>query len=164
MCIRDRLMLIAEKTMHIGIFDPKYGGDPVLFQHFFWFYSHPAVYIMILPAMGVISDLISVYSQKKIFGYSFIAFSSVAIALLGFLVWGHHMFTSGQSTVVTVIFSAITFTVAIPSAVKVFNWLATMYKGSISLATPMCYALSFIFLFGIGGLTGLFLGLSLIHI
>ena len=152
------LMLIAEKTMHIGIFDPKYGGDPVLFQHFFWFYSHPAVYIMILPAMGVISELISVYSQKKIFGYSFIAFSSIAIALLGFLVWGHHMFTSGQSQVVTLIFSAITFTVAIPSAVKVFNWLATLYKGSILLSTPMCYALSFIFLFGIGGLTGLFLG------
>ena len=144
--------------MHIGIFDPKYGGDPVLFQHFFWFYSHPAVYIMILPAMGIISELISVYSRKKIFGYSFIAFSSVAIALLGFLVWGHHMFTSGQSTVVTLIFSAITFTVAIPSAVKVFNWLATMYKGSIALTTPMCYALSFIFLFGIGGLTGLHLG------
>ena len=152
------LMLIAEKTMHIGIFDPKYGGDPVLFQHFFWFYSHPAVYIMILPAMGVISELISVYSQKRIFGYSFIAFSSVAIALLGFLVWGHHMFTSGQSPMVTLIFSAITFTVAIPSAVKVFNWLATLYKGSILLNTPMCYALSFIFLFGIGGLTGLFLG------
>jgi cytochrome c oxidase subunit 1 len=152
------LMLIAEKTLHIGIFDPKYGGDPVLFQHFFWFYSHPAVYIMILPAMGVISELISVYSQKRIFGYSFIAFSSVAIALLGFLVWGHHMFTSGQSQVVTLIFSAITFTVAIPSAVKVFNWLATLYKGSILLNTPMCYALSFIFLFGIGGLTGLFLG------
>ena len=113
---------------------------------------------MILPAMGVISELISVYSQKKIFGYAFIAYSSVAIALLGFLVWGHHMFTSGQSVVVTMIFSAITFSVAIPSAVKVFNWLATMYKGSISLATPMCYALSFIFLFGIGGLTGLFLG------
>ncbi len=152
------LMLIAEKTMHVGIFDPRYGGDPVLFQHFFWFYSHPAVYIMILPAMGIISELISVYSQKKIFGYSFIAFSSVAIALLGFLVWGHHMFTSGQSMAMTLIFSAITFSVAIPSAVKVFNWLATMYKGSISLATPMCYALSFIFLFGIGGLTGLFLG------
>ena len=152
------LMLIAESTMHIGIFDPRYGGDPVLFQHFFWFYSHPAVYIMILPAMGVISELISVYSQKKIFGYSFIAFSSVAIALLGFLVWGHHMFTSGQSVVMTLIFSAITFTVAIPSAVKVFNWLATLYKGSILLNTPMCYALSFIFLFGIGGLTGLFLG------
>ena len=151
-------MLIAEKTMHIGIFDPRYGGDPVLFQHFFWFYSHPAVYIMILPAMGVISELISVYAQKRIFGYSFIAFSSVAIALLGFLVWGHHMFTSGQSQVVTLIFSAITFTVAIPSAVKVFNWLATLYKGSILLNTPMCYALSFIFLFGIGGLTGLFLG------
>ena len=152
------LLLIAEKTMHIGIFDPKYGGDPVLFQHFFWFYSHPAVYIMILPGMGVISELISVYSRKKIFGYSFIAFSSVAIALLGFLVWGHHMFTSGQSQVVTLIFSAITFTVAVPSAVKVFNWLATLYKGSISLATPMCYALAFIFLFGIGGLTGLHLG------
>lgn len=152
------LMLIAESTMHIGIFDPRYGGDPVLFQHFFWFYSHPAVYIMILPAMGVISELISVYSQKRIFGYSFIAFSSVAIALLGFLVWGHHMFTSGQSVVMTLIFSAITFTVAIPSAVKVFNWLATLYKGSILLNTPMCYALSFIFLFGIGGLTGLFLG------
>ena len=151
-------MLIAEKAMHIGIFDPKYGGDPVLFQHFFWFYSHPAVYIMILPGMGVISELIAVYSRKKVFGYSFIAFSSVAIAVLGFLVWGHHMFTSGQSVVVTLIFSAITFTVAIPSAVKVFNWLATMYKGSIALTTPMCYALSFIFLFGIGGLTGLFLG------
>ena len=152
------LMLIAESTMHIGIFDPRYGGDPVLFQHFFWFYSHPAVYIMILPAMGVISELISVYSQKRIFGYGFIAFSSVAIALLCFLVWGHHMFTSGQSVVMTLIFSAITFTVAIPSAVKVFNWLATLYKGSILLNTPMCYALSFIFLFGIGGLTGLFLG------
>jgi cytochrome c oxidase subunit 1 len=152
------LLLIAEKSMHIGIFDPKYGGDPVLFQHFFWFYSHPAVYIMILPGMGVISELIAVYSRKKVFGYSFIAFSSVAIAVLGFLVWGHHMFTSGQSVVVTLIFSAITFTVAIPSAVKVFNWLATMYKGSIALTTPMCYALSFIFLFGIGGLTGLFLG------
>jgi cytochrome c oxidase subunit 1 len=151
------LLLIAEKTMHVGIFDPKYGGDPVLFQHFFWFYSHPAVYIMILPPMGIISELMSVYSRKKIFGYTFIAFSSVAIALLGFLVWGHHMFTSGQSVVVSMIFSAITFSVAIPSAVKVFNWLATMYKGSIILTTPMCYALSFIFLFGIGGLTGLHL-------
>ena len=152
------LLLMSERLIGIGIFDAKYGGDPVLFQHFFWFYSHPAVYIMILPAMGVVSDLIAVHSRKKIFGYSFIAFSSVAIALLGFLVWGHHLFTSGQSTVVTLIFSAITFSVAIPSAVKVFNWLATLYKGSIVLNTPMCYALSFIFLFGIGGLTGLFLG------
>lgn len=151
------LLLMAERLLGVGIFNPKYGGDPVLFQHFFWFYSHPAVYIMILPAMGVISELIAVHSQKRIFGYSFIAFSSVAIALLGFLVWGHHMFTSGQSVVVTLIFSAITFSVAIPSAVKVFNWLATLYKGSIALNTPMCYALSFIFLFGIGGLTGLFL-------
>ncbi len=152
------LLLIAERVLHVGIFDPAYGGDPVLFQHFFWFYSHPAVYIMILPAMGVISELMAVYSHKKIFGYSFIAFSSVAIALLSFLVWGHHMFTSGQSGVVTVIFSAITFSVAVPSAVKVFNWLSTLYKGSIYLVTPMCYGLSFMFLFGIGGLTGLFLG------
>jgi cytochrome c oxidase subunit 1 len=129
-----------------------------LYQHFFWFYSHPAVYIMILPAMGIISELISVFSRKRIFGYRFIAFSSIAIALLGFLVWGHHMFTSGQSKLSAIIFSALTFSVAIPSGIKIFNWLATMYKGSIRLATPMCYALSFLFLFTIGGLTGLFLG------
>ena len=152
------LLLTAEKVLGIGIFDSNLGGDPILYQHFFWFYSHPAVYIMILPAMGIISELISVFSRKAIFGYRFIAFSSIAIAVLGFLVWGHHMFVSGQSPVATVIFSALTFSVSIPSAVKVFNWLATMYKGSIHLATPMCYALSFIFLFGIGGLTGLFLG------
>ncbi len=152
------LLLIAERTMHIGIFDPEYNGDPVTFQHFFWFYSHPAVYIMILPAFGVISDLISVHSHKRIFGYRFIAYSSIAIALLGFLVWGHHMFTAGMSSLTTIIFSALTFTVSVPSAIKVFNWLATMYKGSISLTTPMCYAISFIFLFTIGGLTGLHLG------
>jgi cytochrome c oxidase subunit I len=152
------LLLILERTMGIGIFDPARGGDPVLFQHFFWFYSHPAVYIMILPAMGIISELIPTFSRKHIFGYTFIAWSSIAIALLGFLVWGHHMFTSGQSKLATVVFSALTFSVSIPSAIKVFNWLATMYKGSISLATPMLYAQSFLFLFGIGGLTGLFLG------
>ncbi len=152
------LLLIAERTMHIGIFDPEFNGDPVTFQHFFWFYSHPAVYIMILPAFGIISDLISVHSHKHIFGYRFIAYSSIAIALLGFLVWGHHMFTAGMSPLTTIIFSALTFTVSIPSAIKVFNWLATMYKGSISLTTPMCYAISFIFLFTIGGLTGLHLG------
>ncbi|MCG3138028.1 MAG: Cytochrome c oxidase polypeptide I+III [Phycisphaerae bacterium] len=152
------VLLAVEKAFHIGIFDPQLGGDPVLFQHFFWFYSHPAVYIMILPAMGVISELISVFSHKHIFGYKFIAYSSVAIAILGFLVWGHHMFTSGQSSLANMIFSALTFSVSIPSAIKVFNWLATMFKGSISLETPMCYALSFIFIFGIGGLTGLFLG------
>ena len=152
------LLLMVERALGVGIFDPALGGDPVLFQHFFWFYSHPAVYIMILPAMGIMSELISIFSRKHIFGYSFIAFSSVAIALLGFLVWGHHMFVSGQSMLVTMIFSALTFTVSIPSAIKVFNWLATMYKGSISLQTPMLYALSFMFLFGIGGLTGLFLG------
>lgn len=152
------LLLIAERTLHIGIFDPEFNGDPVTYQHFFWFYSHPAVYIMILPAFGIISELISVHSHKHIFGYRFIAYSSVAIALLGFLVWGHHMFTSGMSSLTTIIFSALTFTVSIPSAIKVFNWLATLYKGSISLTTPMCYAISFLFLFTIGGLTGLFLG------
>ena len=152
------LLLIAERTMHIGIFDPEFNGDPVTYQHFFWFYSHPAVYIMILPAFGIISELIAVHSHKRIFGYRFIAYSSIAIALLGFLVWGHHMFTAGMSSLTTIIFSALTFTVSVPSAIKVFNWLATMYKGSISLTTPMCYAISFIFLFTIGGLTGLFLG------
>jgi cytochrome c oxidase subunit 1 len=152
------LLLVVERVAGVGIFDPKLGGDPILFQHFFWFYSHPAVYIMILPGMGIISELFSVFSHKHIFGYKFIAYSGVAIALMGFLVWGHHMFVSGQSTLAGMIFSAMTFGVAIPSAIKTFNWLATLYKGSIWLATPMCYALSFIFLFGIGGLTGLFLG------
>jgi len=152
------LLLVAERALGVGIFDPTLGGDPVLYQHFFWFYSHPAVYIMILPAMGIISELVSVFSGKHIFGYRFIAWSSIAIALLSFLVWGHHMFTSGQSGLTNMIFSALTFSVAIPSAVKVFNWLATMYKGSIRLATPMLYVLSFLFLFAIGGLTGLFLG------
>ena len=152
------LLLAAERVLGIGIFDPKLNGDPVTFQHFFWFYSHPAVYIMILPAMGIISELISVHSHKGIFGYRMIAYSSVAIALFGFLVWGHHMFTSGMADVTTIVFSALTFTVSIPSAIKVFNWIGTMYKGTVSLNTPMIYALSFIFLFTIGGLTGLFLG------
>ena len=152
------LLLAMERMFHIGIFDPAYGGDPVLFQHFFWFYSHPAVYIMILPAMGIISELISVHSHKHIFGYKFIAFSSVAIAIFSFIVWGHHMFVSSQSPLMNVIFSAITFSVAIPSAIKVFNWIATLYKGSISLNTPMLYALAFIVLFTISGLTGLHLG------
>jgi cytochrome c oxidase subunit 1 len=151
------LLLAAERILGVGIFDPGKGGDPVLFQHFFWFYSHPAVYIMILPAMGVISEVISCFSRKHIFGYSFIAASSIAIALLGFLVWGHHMFVSGQSDLVSAIFSLITFSIAIPSAIKVFNWLATMYGGSIRLDSPMLYAMGFIWLFAIGGLTGMFL-------
>jgi cytochrome c oxidase subunit 1 len=149
------LLLIVERTMHVGIFDPALGGDPVLYQHFFWFYSHPAVYIMIVPAMGVISELIPVFSRKHIFGYPFIAVSSIAIALFGFIVWGHHMFVSGQSNLMDMIFSALTFSVSIPSAVKVFNWLTTMWRGSIDFKTPMLYALSFIFIFTIGGLTGL---------
>jgi cytochrome c oxidase subunit 1 len=150
------LLLIVERAYGIGIFDPAMGGDPVLYQHFFWFYSHPAVYIMILPAMGIVSELISVHSHKHIFGYKFIAYSSIAIAIFGFLVWGHHLFTAGQSQLMNTIFSLITFSVSIPSAVKVFNWLATMYKGSISWNAPMLYGMSFIFIFGIGGLTGLY--------
>jgi cytochrome c oxidase subunit 1 len=152
------LLLILERLTHIGIFNSTYGGDPILFQHFFWFYSHPAVYIMILPSMGVESEIIAVFSRRQIFGYKFIAMSSVAIAGVGFLVWGHHMFVAGQSAIMDVIFSFLTFIVAIPSGVKVFNWLATLYKGSIRLKTPMLYALGFIWLFTIGGLTGLFLG------
>jgi cytochrome c oxidase subunit 1 len=151
------LLVALERLAHIGIFDPRLGGDPVLFQHFFWFYSHPAVYIMVLPSMGVVSELISTHSRKNIFGYTFVAFSSLAIAVFGFLVWGHHLFTSSQSVYAGMIFSVISFTVAIPSAVKVFNWTATLYKGSISYSTPMLYAMGFIGLFTIGGLTGLFL-------
>ncbi|GAB4315827.1 MAG: cytochrome c oxidase subunit I [Candidatus Zixiibacteriota bacterium] len=152
------VLLILERLFGIGIFDPAMGGDPVLFQHFFWFYSHPAVYIMILPGMGIISELIATFSRKTIFGYRFVAFSSVAIALIGFFVWGHHMFTSGQSEIASMIFSALTFMVAIPSAVKVFNWMTTLYKGQISFQTPMLYALWFLCTFTIGGLTGIFLG------
>jgi cytochrome c oxidase subunit 1 len=151
------LLVGLERGFGIGIFDPKLGGDPLLFQHLFWFYSHPAVYIMVLPAMGVISELVPCYSRKRIYGYSFVAFSSVAIAVLGFLVWGHHMFVSGQSPYAGMIFSMLSFLVAIPSAVKVFNWTATLYKGSISYDAPMLYALGFIGLFTMGGLTGLFL-------
>ena len=150
------VLLFCERFFHIGIFDPALGGDPVLFQHLFWFYSHPAVYIMVLPAMGVVSELVSVYSRKQPFGYGFIAFSSVAIAVLGFLVWGHHLFVSTQSVYAGMIFSFLSYFVAIPSAIKVFNWTATLYKGSISYATPMLYAFGFIGLFTIGGLTGLF--------
>jgi cytochrome c oxidase subunit I len=152
------LALVAvERTLGIPIFDPNRGGDPLLFQHLFWFYSHPAVYIMILPAMGVISELIACFSRKRIFGYHFVAFSSLAIAALGFLVWGHHMFVSGQSMYQGFVFSLLSFLVAIPSAVKVFNWTMTIYKGSVRFDTPMIYALGFMGLFLIGGLTGLFL-------
>ena len=151
------LLLIAERVLHVGIFDPALGGDPVLFQHFFWFYSHPAVYIMIVPGFGVISDLISTFSRKAIFGYRAIALSSLGIAIVGFLVWGHHMFTSGQSELAGMIFSGLTFLIAIPTAIKILNWIATLYKGSIVLRTPMWYALGFLWLFLIGGLTGLYL-------
>lgn len=146
-----------ERLFKIGIFDPNLGGDPVLFQHLFWFYSHPAVYIMILPAMGVISEVIPCFARKRIYGYKFIALSSLAIAGLGFLVWGHHMFVSSQSVYIGLIFSFLSMLVAIPSAIKVFNWTATLYRGSVRLDTPMLYALGFIGLFTIGGLTGLFL-------
>jgi cytochrome c oxidase subunit I len=152
------LLVAAERVLGLGLFDPGRGGDPIMFQHLFWIYSHPAVYIMILPAMGVISDIIPVFSRKPIFGYKMIAVSSVAIAAAGSVVWGHHMFTSGMSDTAVMVFSFLTFIVAIPSAIKVFNWVSTLYKGSISLEAPMLFALSFILLFSIGGLSGLILG------
>ena len=159
------LLLVAiERVFHVGIFDPALGGDPVLYQHLFWIYSHPAVYIMILPAMGVITEIIPVFAHRTIFGYKFIAFSSMAIALFGSLVWAHHMFTAGMSDTGQFIFSLLTMLVAIPSAIKVFNWTATLYKGSIELATPMLFALAFIFLFSIGGLTGIMQGVIAIDI
>jgi len=151
------VLVAVERLFRIGIFDPALDGDPLLFQHLFWFYSHPAVYIMILPGMGVVSELIACFSRNRVFGYSFIAFSSLAIAVLGFLVWGHHMFTSGQSVFAGLVFSVLTMLVAIPSAIKVFNWTATLYKGSITFEAPMLYALGFIGLFVVGGLTGVFL-------
>ena len=151
------ILLILERSFQVGIFDPAMGGDPVLFQHFFWFYSHPAVYIMILPGMGIISELISTFSKKRIFGYAYIAASSMAIALFGFLVWGHHMFTS-ESEFAALVFSILTYLTAIPSGVKIFNWIATLYQGKISFEAPMLYAMIFLLLFAIGGLTGIFLG------
>src|SRR5579864_3122487 len=150
------VLLALERVFHIGIFNPAWGGDPVLFQHMFWFYSHPAVYIMILPGMGVISEIIPCFARKQIFGYKFVAFSSIAIAVFGFIVWGHHLFIAGISPYSAMVFSFLSFAVAIPSAIKTFNWTATMYKGSISYRTPMLYAFGFIGLFTIGGLTGLF--------
>jgi cytochrome c oxidase subunit 1 len=150
-------LLIMERLLRVGIFDPALGGDPVLYQHFFWFYSHPVVYVMILPAMGVISETIATHSHKQIFGYKAVAYASLGIAAVSFIVWGHHMFTS-MSEVAAVVFSFLTFLVAIPTAVKVFNWIATLYKGSIALNAPMIYTLMFLFLFSIGGLTGLPLG------
>lgn len=152
------IVLIAlERLLHIGVFDPAYGGDPILFQHMFWFYSHPAVYVMILPSMGVISELVTAFSRKRIFGYHFVAFSSLSIAVIGFLVWGHHLYVSGQSVFAGMVFSILTYLVAVPSAIKVFNWTATLYKGSVSYDAPMLYAMAFLGVFTIGGLTGLFL-------
>jgi cytochrome c oxidase subunit 1 len=151
------LMMAVERTLGLGIFDPRLGGDPVLFQHLFWFYSHPAVYIMILPPMGVISEVIACFSRKNVFGYSFVAFSSLAIAVFGFLVWAHHLFVAGISPYSAMVFSFLSFAVAIPSAVKTFNWTATMYKGAIWWKTPMMFVMGFMGLFLVGGLTGLFL-------
>ena len=152
------LLVIVERFFNVGLFDPAKGGDPILYQHLFWIYSHPAVYIMILPAMGVISEIIPTFARKTIFGYKAIAYSSIAIASVGSLVWAHHMFVSGQSELASMVFSLLTFLVAIPSAIKVFNWVATLYKGSIEPGTPLLYCLSFIFLFSIGGLTGIMNG------
>jgi cytochrome c oxidase subunit 1 len=151
------LLLALERIAGAGIFDPRLGGDPLLFQHLFWYYSHPAVYIMILPGMGVISELVTCFSRKSLFGYKFVAWCSIAIAVIGFFVWGHHMFVSGQSVFAGLVFSFMSFIVAVPSAIKVFNWTATLHKGWVSFDAPMLYALGFIGLFTIGGLTGLFL-------
>ena len=150
------LMVVVERVFQVGIFSPQLGGDPVLFQHLFWFYSHPAVYIMVLPSMAVVSEVVAAFSRRAVFGYTFVAFSSIAIAVVGFLVWGHHMFVAGLSVYSAMAFSILSYLVAVPSAIKVFNWSATLYKGSISLETPMLYALGFIALFTIGGMTGLF--------
>ena len=150
-------LVAIERLWHIGIFDPRVGGDPVLFQHMFWFYSHPAVYIMILPSMAVMSEVITCFSRKRIFGYNFVALASIGIAVLGFLVWAHHMFVAGISAYAALVFSLLSYFVAVPSAIKVFNWSATMYKGQISYSTPMLYAFGFIGLFTMGGMTGLFL-------
>jgi cytochrome c oxidase subunit I len=151
------ILLAVERLAGVGIFDPALGGDPILFQHFFWFYSHPAVYIMVLPSMGVVSELVTAFARQNLFGYKFVAGASIAIAVLSFLVWGHHMFVTYQSDYAKMIFSFLSFMVAIPSAIKVFNWTATLYKGSVSFETPMLYAFGFIGLFTIGGMTGLFL-------
>ncbi len=151
------LLVGVERLFQVGIFDPALGGDPLLFQHMFWFYSHPAVYIMVLPAMGVASEIIPCFARKRVFGYRFMAYAILGIAVIGFLVWGHHMFVSGQSVYAGMVFSLLSFLVAIPSAIKVFNWTATLYKGTITVSAPMLYALGFVGLFTIGGLTGLFL-------
>jgi cytochrome c oxidase subunit 1 len=158
------LLVVAERVAHVGVFDPAVGGDPILFQHMFWFYSHPAVYIMILPGMGVISEVVCCFARKRVFGYDFVAMASLAIAVIGFLVWGHHMFVTGQSLYAGLVFSVLSMLVAVPSAIKVFNWTATMYKGSVSFDTPMLYAFGFIGLFTIGGLTGLYLATTAVDI
>jgi cytochrome c oxidase subunit 1 len=158
------MLVILERVFGLGIFNPAIGGDPILYQHLFWTYSHPAVYIMIIPAMGAISEIIPTFAHRTIFGYKAIVLSSMGIAALGSLVWAHHMFTSGMSETSIVIFSLLTFLVAIPSAIKIFNWVATLYKGSIELKAPMLFALGFIFLFSIGGLTGLFQGALAINL
>ena len=151
-------LVAVERIWGVGIFDPSIGGDPILFQHMFWFYSHPAVYIMILPGMGVISEVIGCFSRNRVFGYEFIAFSSVAIAVIGFVVWGHHLYLAGQSMYASLVFSILTMIVAVPSVIKIFNWTATLYRGNVVWPTPMIYAIGFIGLFAIGGGTGLFLG------
>jgi len=158
------LLVIAERFFGIGVFDPAKGGDPILYQHLFWIYSHPAVYVMIVPAMGAISEIIPVFARRTIFGYKAIAYSSIAIAAFGSIVWAHHMFTSGMGEMANLVFSLFTFIVAVPSAIKVFNWTATLYRGSIELAAPMLYALTFIFLFSIGGLTGVMQGALAINV
>jgi cytochrome c oxidase subunit 1 len=151
------LLVVAERSLGLPIFDPAHGGDPILFQHLFWFYSHPAVYIMLLPGMGIVSEVITCFARRRIFGYEFMVYALVAIAVIGFFTWGHHMFTSGMSPYAALIFSFLSFVVAVPSAIKVFNWTATLYRGQVGFESPMLYVLGYIGLFTVGGLTGLFL-------
>src|SRR5581483_11892559 len=155
---------VAERVFGLGVFDPSLGGDPLLFQHLFWFYSNPAVYIMVLPAIGVVSELVAAAARNPIFGYKFVAGASIAIAIIGFLVWGHHMFVSGQSVYASAVFSFLSLVVAVPSAIKVYNWTATLYKGQISLDPPFLFALGFIGLFVVGGLTGLMLAMLAVDV
>ncbi len=149
--------LFMERQFGVPFYDPTKGGSPVLWQHMFWFYSHPAVYIMILPAFGIMSEVISVFSRKPVFGYRMIAFSSAAIALAGFMVWAHHMFTSGIAPYMQLPFMVLTFAIAVPTGIKIFSWLATMWGGKIHLTTSMLFALGFLVLFTFGGISGVFL-------
>ncbi|NBV29870.1 cytochrome c oxidase subunit I, partial [bacterium] len=153
-------MLLADRHLGTSFFNAAGGGDPRLFQHIFWFFGHPEVYIMILPAFGIISEVIPTFARKKLFGYSSMVYATGAIAMMSFFVWAHHMFTSGMPLEGALFFMYLTMLVAVPTGVKVFNWVATLFKGSLTFETPMLFALGFIIMFTIGGLSGLMLAIA----